>query len=75
MSHPPSSRTEFWIRFGFGCLFFGFVNGLIGLRYVDSAGWIPAASVACGATLAMSLFVARVGDDGWRRLMSLLRWW
>lgn len=72
---PPVDRFEFWVRFICGFLFFGLVSGMIGLRVVDSVGVVPTVIVALLATLAMSFFVARLGDDGWRRLVDQLRWW
>ena len=76
MSSPPVDRSEFWIRFVCGFLFFGIFNSLIGLRFFAySTGLVPTMVGAVVITLAMSLFVARIGDEGWYTLINWLFWW
>ena len=75
METPPHDRAEFWVRFVCGFFFFGSLAGLIGLRFLDSLGAIPTlVGIGC-ATLVMSIYVARVGDEGWRTLLEKIRWW
>jgi hypothetical protein len=75
MSRPPIDQAEFWIRFGCGFLFFGMICALLGLRVVDSAGLIPTLAGCVILSSAMSFYVARIGDEGWRKLAAFLFWW
>ncbi|MES2922755.1 MAG: hypothetical protein V4819_14470 [Verrucomicrobiota bacterium] len=75
MSNPPSDRWEFWIRFICSFLFFGFIVALGVLRGVDSWGLPAGITVWALATLAISLYAAKVGDEAWHKLLNFLRWW
>lgn len=75
MSNPPTDRAEFWIRFVCAFFFFGIVWALLGLRFVDSVGLIPTAVGCTILTLIVSIYVAQIGDDGWRNFTNFIRWW
>ncbi len=72
---PPLGREEFWIRFVCSFIFFGALLALIGLRFIDTAGLAATAAVWAAASIAVSLFAARHGDEAWSKLIGLLRWW
>ncbi len=67
----------FWIRFVCSFLFFGFVTAILVLRAIgiEDVNLMSAAMVWFIATSAMSLFTAKVGDEGWHKLISFFRWW
>jgi hypothetical protein len=78
MSQPPRDRFEYWIRFTCAFFFFGVVLGLGGIAIQFLGEGLSPATMAMfwgGATLACSLYAARVGDDAWRKLLELIRWW
>ena len=75
MSCPPHDKSEFWIRFVCSFLFFGFIVGIGVLRGVDSWGLRTGIAVWAAVSLAISLYVAKVGDEAWHRLLGFFRWW
>lgn len=75
MTNPPAEPFVFWLRFLCGFLFFGVISLLIGLRSFDSSGTLPTLAICILATLLLSLYVARVGDEGWKSLCNFFRWW
>ncbi len=75
MGTPPFDRTEFWVRFVFAFLFFGFVTALILLRHIDSLGIPLGIGIWAGCTIGISLAAARAGDEAWNGLIRFFRWW
>ncbi|MFN9819517.1 MAG: hypothetical protein ACK56K_02330 [Akkermansiaceae bacterium] len=67
-------RTEFIVRFICGAIFFGLVVGLLGLRFL-TAGDALAIAVWILITVSGSVLVAVGGDDAWRRMAGIFRWW
>ncbi|MFN4943911.1 MAG: hypothetical protein ACK5G9_08990 [Akkermansiaceae bacterium] len=67
-------RTEFIVRFICGAIFFGLVVGLLGLRFVTAVDAL-AIAVWILITVSLSVLVAVCGDDSWRRMAGILRWW
>ncbi len=67
-------RTEFIVRFICGAIFFGLVVGLLGLRFVTAVDAL-AIGVWVVITVSLSVLVAIRGDDAWRRMVGLFRWW
>lgn len=70
----PVDHIEFLIRFVFGMLFFGAVVALLGIRFITALDALAIGAWAA-ITFSLSLLVAHSGDDVWRRLASILRWW
>jgi hypothetical protein len=75
MSDPPKDRSEFWIRFTCSFVFFGFVIAIGVLRGVDSWGLPIGFAVWATASLAISIYAAKVGDEAWHSLLGFFRWW
>ena len=75
MSAPPRDSMEFWIRFGCAFVFFGFIFAVILVRYVDGMGLLLGIAVWVVATVAVSCYAARVGDEAWHKLIGGFRWW
>lgn len=73
MSSPPQDRLEFWIRFVCGFVFFGLIAGFIVFQYLDALGTLPRLLVWSTVTLAVSVYVARVGDEAWFKLLDFFR--
>jgi hypothetical protein len=75
MSHPPRDRSEFWIRFTFAFLFFGFLVALVIIRFLDSMEMAQGVGIWAVVSISISIYAAKVGDDAWHRLIDALRWW
>ena len=76
MSNPPQDRSEFWIRFICASLFFGLILGIgILLRSADSWGIPLSFTVWFISTFAIAMYAARIGDEAWKKLLELFRWW
>jgi hypothetical protein len=67
-------RTEFVVRFICGAIFFGLVVGLLGLRFVTAVDAL-AIGIWVVITVSLSVLVVIRGDDAWRRMVGLFRWW
>jgi hypothetical protein len=73
-NNKSSHRTEFIVRFMCGAIFFGLVVGLLGLRFVTAVD-VLAITVWILITVSLSVVVAVRGDDAWRRMAGIFRWW
>lgn len=73
MAEPPRDRSEFWIRFVCGFFFFGLLSGfsMAGISVEFQKGLMLWAVI----TLSASVYVAKVGDQGWVRLCNLFKWY
>lgn len=67
-------RNELVVRFVCGAIFFGLVVGLLGLRFVTAVD-VLAITVWILITVGLSVLVAVRGDDAWRRMVGIFRWW
>jgi len=74
LSNKSFQRTEFIVRFICGAIFFGLVVGLLGLRFVSAVDAL-AIGVWVVITVVLSVLVAIRGDDAWRRMAGIFRWW
>jgi hypothetical protein len=72
MSNPPRDRSEFWIRFVCAFVFFGFIIALGILKFADSWGITGSVAIWAVASLAISLYAAKIGDEAWYQLLDFL---
>ena len=66
--------NDFIVRFICGAVFFGLVIGLLLLRFVTELDAL-AIGVWIVITASLSFLVAIGGDDAWRRMAGIFRWW
>lgn len=71
----PRDWFGFWVRFSCAVLFFGLLFAFILMRYVEDTGLSLGITIWIISTVSAGIYVARVGDDAWNKMIDTLRWW